>query len=241
MFTFGDYIIYVDESGDHGLASLDPEYPIFVLAFCIFRKADYAYLVVPRVQQFKFRWFGHDIIVLHEHEIRRRERPFVFLGIPEKREQFMEELSVLMAEAPMTIIASIIRKDRLTTSYRYANNPYELALFFCMERTAEFMMAADQQRRLTYVICESRGGSGQTEDRDLELEFRPIVAGAHDLRRTPIEGFDIVFADKKINSAGLQIADLLVRPIGLHNLRPGQPNRAFEIIAPKLCSLKVFP
>ena len=44
---------------------------------------------------------------------------------------------------------------------------------------------------------------------------------------------DIVFADKKINSAGLQIADLLVRPIGLHNLRPGQPNRTFEIIAPK--------
>ena len=51
MFTFGDYIIYVDESGDHGLASLDPEYPIFVLAFCIFRKADYAYLVVPCLAQ----------------------------------------------------------------------------------------------------------------------------------------------------------------------------------------------
>jgi hypothetical protein len=28
-----DYIVYVDESGDHGLVSVDPEYPVFVLAF----------------------------------------------------------------------------------------------------------------------------------------------------------------------------------------------------------------
>jgi len=27
---FGDYIVYVDESGDHNLVDFDPEYPIFV-------------------------------------------------------------------------------------------------------------------------------------------------------------------------------------------------------------------
>lgn len=36
--TFGDFIVYVDESGDHGLARMDPDYPVFVLAFCIFEK-----------------------------------------------------------------------------------------------------------------------------------------------------------------------------------------------------------
>ncbi len=30
---FSDYIVYVDESGDHGLQNLDPNYPVFVLAF----------------------------------------------------------------------------------------------------------------------------------------------------------------------------------------------------------------
>ena len=35
---FSRYIVYADESGDHGPASL--EYPIFVLAFCIFDKEE---------------------------------------------------------------------------------------------------------------------------------------------------------------------------------------------------------
>lgn len=39
MKSFSDYIVFVDESGDHGLVSIDPEYPIFVLGFCIFNKS----------------------------------------------------------------------------------------------------------------------------------------------------------------------------------------------------------
>ena len=35
---FSDYIVYVDESGDHSLESINPEYPLFVLSFCIFLK-----------------------------------------------------------------------------------------------------------------------------------------------------------------------------------------------------------
>lgn len=35
---FSDYIVYVDESGDHSLDSINSEYPLFVLSFCIFRK-----------------------------------------------------------------------------------------------------------------------------------------------------------------------------------------------------------
>ena len=36
-----DYIVYVDESGDHGLKDIDATYPLFVLAFCIFHKSTY--------------------------------------------------------------------------------------------------------------------------------------------------------------------------------------------------------
>jgi hypothetical protein len=63
--------------------------------------------------------------------------------------------------------------------------------------------------------------------------------------------FEIVFADKQVNSTGLQIADLIARPIGLKTLRPRQPNRAYDIIATKFrrsmsgkvdgWGLKVFP
>ena len=34
-------------------------------------------------------------------------------------------------------------------------------------------------------------------------------------------------------SSGLQLADLVARPIGLHVLRLGQPNRAFDVLKQK--------
>ena len=43
-----DYIAYVDESIDHSLTAIDPEDPVFVLSFCIFRKNDYVTRVTPQ-------------------------------------------------------------------------------------------------------------------------------------------------------------------------------------------------
>jgi hypothetical protein len=90
---------------------------------------------------------------------------------------------------------------------------------------------------------------GKREDDELELAFRRIRDGANYVGEMP--GFEIIFADKKTNSAGLQLADLTARPIGRHVLDPAQPNRAWEIIEPKLrrspagvvrgWGLKVFP
>lgn len=44
---YSDFIIYVDESGDHGMQTLDPNYPMFVLAFCVFHKGHYCERVIP--------------------------------------------------------------------------------------------------------------------------------------------------------------------------------------------------
>jgi len=38
---YSDFMVYVDESGDHSLQSIDKNYPVFVLAFCIFYKNHY--------------------------------------------------------------------------------------------------------------------------------------------------------------------------------------------------------
>jgi hypothetical protein len=47
--------------------------------------------------------------------------------------------------------------------------------------------------------------------------------------------FDIVFADKKTNSTGLQLADLVSHPIGRHYLVPDQPNQAYAVVEQKFC------
>lgn len=51
-FPFGDYLVYVDESGDHELTKIDPQYPVFVLLFCIIHKDDYLTRVCPDLQRF---------------------------------------------------------------------------------------------------------------------------------------------------------------------------------------------
>lgn len=69
--SFSDYVVYADESGDHGLTSVDIGYPLFVLAFCLFKKCDYTSRLVPALQSFKFENFGHDQVILHETDIRK--------------------------------------------------------------------------------------------------------------------------------------------------------------------------
>lgn len=56
---YSDYIVYVDESGDHSLEAVATDYPVFVLAFCVFHKRHYEQKVVPAVEAFSVsatRW-----------------------------------------------------------------------------------------------------------------------------------------------------------------------------------------
>ena len=243
MTDFSDYIVYADESGDHGLVSINPEYPVFALVFCVIRKADYAAVVVPAFQSFKFDVWGHDAVVLHEQEIRRREGDFtILLTDPNLRTRFFERLNGLIESAPVTIFASVIDKLRLKKKYAHPQNPYEIALLFCMEQLLGMLIEGGQAGKTVHVVFESRG---KREDRDLELEFRRICNNERRWRdRNPdfrqLE-FRPIFQAKSVNSAGLQLADLTARPIALNSLRPNQVNRAFEIIRPKLGGLKCFP
>ena len=92
MIANGDYIFYADESGDHSLASVDPGYPIFVLSICGFKIREYCRKVVPTLQDLKFRHFGHDMVILHEREIRKFENDFAVLADPALRDRFMTDL-----------------------------------------------------------------------------------------------------------------------------------------------------
>jgi len=226
---YSDYIIYADESGDHSLTSVDQQYPLFVLAVCIVSKRDYAELITPAVQELKFDFFGHDMVVLHEADIRKAREEFRVLLNANVRERFMTRLGALIEASPFTIISTVISKERLRQQYAVPDNPYHLALTFCLERAHRYLAAVGQGDRITHAVFECRG---KKEDAELELEFRRICDGAnYGHQQFP---FKIVMADKKVNSVGLQLADMVARPIGLHVLRPDQENRAYEILEPKI-------
>lgn len=151
--SFSNFIIYVDESGDHSLTSIDENYPVFVLSFCIFEKARYSAQASRDLQDFKFRWFGHDSFVLHESDIVKRRFPFGFLQFDEIRERFLNDLSAVLETTPMTVIAALIRKDALKRRYTNPENPYQLALLFCLEKANEFLRFHDDRGESPSTQC----------------------------------------------------------------------------------------
>lgn len=225
---FSEHIVFVDESGDHGLKTIDPNYPIFVLAFCIFRKVEYATTLVPELKHFKFKHFGHDQVVLHETDIRKDRGDFSILKTREKKEAFLNELSDIVEATSFTFVATVIQKEALLTRYANPDNPYHVALGFGLERVFFYLRGIGETGVKTHIVVEKRG---KQEDGELELEFRRVCDGNNYLRKS--FPFEIVFADKKSNSAGLQMADLIARPVGMKILRPDQPNRAYDIIERK--------
>jgi hypothetical protein len=108
------------------------------------------------------------------------------------------------------------------------------------------MEDAGQEKRRTFIIVESRGTK---EDKDLELSFRRTCAGMNYLGcGFP---FEIRFSHKQCNSTGMQLADLVARPIGQEVLQPGSQARIYPIIKSKFrrsfsgridgFGLKIFP
>lgn len=228
---YSNFVVYVDESGDHGMQTLDPNYPVFVLALCVFYKRHYSEKVVPALHKFKFNHFGHDLVVLHEHEIRKEKGDFKFPS-REHKDQFLSELTDIIEASNFILISCVIDKAKLRDRGETDDNPYHLALGFCLETLYELLQEKNQDSTLTHVVVECRG---KKEDNELELEFRRICDGANRLGISL--PFDIVFADKKVDSPGLQLADLVARPVGMSVLRPGQENRAFEVLKRKFfCS-----
>jgi len=244
--NYSDYVVFVDESGDHGLKSIDENYPVFVLVFCIMRKSDYTDAIVPSLQKFKFSHFGHDQVILHEVDIRKDRGFFSFLKTRELKEKFYTELTDVVRNASFTLVSTVINKVPYKRRYSDPPNPYHIALGYGLERVFYYLRSMQSVDSKTHVIFERRG---KKEDSELELEFRRVCGGAN------YEGlnlpFNIIFADKKSNSIGLQLADLIARPVGLKILRPQQANRAYEVIETKFYrsetgqhvgwGLKIFP
>jgi hypothetical protein len=183
---------------------------------------------MPLLKRFKFKHFGHDQTILHETDIRKDRGDFTFLKSKTVKTAFLDELTSIVQKTPFVLISTVIKKELYRQRYRAPENPYHVALRYGLERVFYYLSELQANLRNTHIVVEKRG---KVEDDELELEFRRVCDGFNYLQQ-PLP-FELVFADKKSNSTGLQLADLIARPIGLHILKPEQDNRAFAIIDDK--------
>lgn len=188
------------------------------------------------LQNLKFKYFGHDMIIFHERDILKGTGKFKHLT-KENKEHLLNDISILMQNSQFTIIACAIQKDQMPTTH-HTDNLYYLAVRFGLQKLHDFLQEKGQLHQLTHVIFEQRG---KHEDAQLYDEVCKIQQ-THQNQHHPYP-FEILIMPKSVNSTGLQVADLVARPIGNHILKPDQPNRAYAIIQQKLYAngLTVLP
>src|SRR5262249_26254358 len=148
-------------------------------------------------------------------------------------------------QADFRLVASAIRKAEYRERYAEPENPYHVAMGFGLERVFLELHGKGCREGRTHVVFERRGAP---EDTQLELEFRRVCAHNATGRALP---FEPVLVSKQCNSTGLQLADLVARPVGRKVLNALQPNRAYDILEQKFrrdgrgrvegWGLKVFP
>ena len=103
-------IMYLDESGNHGLVKLDPLYPVFVLGGVIVEQGYAEGELAFRLEQFKRSLFGRSDLILHTADISRNRNGFERLKEPTFRERFYYELNRLMSELRYSVVACVIKR-----------------------------------------------------------------------------------------------------------------------------------
>ena len=225
--------MYLDESGDHNLEKIDPDYPVFVLGGVIVDESYAETVMEEEVNQFKMSWFGSTSPVLHTADITRNRLEFEILKDGKTRERFLDELNALMRGLEYSVVAAVVEKYRLrsrTGRFYPRLDLYSLSFEFLLE---VFHGEVNSARGRGDIVAERREPDfdkrlGDNWDWHLKRGVGE-VSGRQISQR--IKSLDL--RSKAENIVGLQIADLVVTPIGRHVV--GKPDREdFEIVKSKL-------
>lgn len=228
------YVMFIDESGDHNLEVIDPQYPIFTLAGCIMDLDYHQEVAAPRLAQFKEALFGHANFILHTAEITRRKGEFSKLTDPVFRNEFYEHINRIISGLDFTVVACVIKKDEHLRQYGLAAiDPYHFSLRVLVERFVFFLKEKDSSEP-GFLVAEAREEHLDNKLKLVWMELRNSgtrYVSAQQIRRHL--SADLVIRAKNKNVAGLQIADLVVSPIGRRVLgKP--PKQDWQVVREKI-------
>lgn len=242
-----EYYMFIDESGDHGLSNIDPDFPGFLLCGVLMSSDDYN-IIKDDLNAIKRKYWGNKEVIFHSTDIRKCRKEFQILFDMDLKANFYADLNKAVTKNNYTIIASAIDKEKFIKTYgKLSNDIYELSLSFIVERAIFFLDDIPGIKKLIIGI-ERRG---KKEDKLLNEHFQKIKARGTSYvssQRLKDLGLQIHFREKKENINGLQLSDLVAYPIITHVMNPQRANPAYDLISPfiyqkngKLYGLKKFP
>lgn len=205
-------IMYLDESGDHSLEMIDKDYPVFVLGGVIVERAYDRTELEPRIRQLKAGFLNDPNLILHTTDIIRGKNGFEALSDADTRIAFYSALNALMRELDYAVVACAIKKQEHLDQYgEQAADPYLYSLDIVVER---FCHEIGDTAEGGVIFAEKRRPD---LDHQLELAWQRLRRhGTDSLSSEAIDKriIDLSLKDKRLNIAGLQLADLVVSPIG---------------------------
>ena len=205
--------LFLDESGDHSLTRIDPQYPVFVLGGAVVDAEYAAGELTRRVGQFKLDVLGTSDVTLRTADILRTRGAFEALKDVALLQRFYSALNDVMGELDYKVIACAIKKDANLAAYGLAAlDAYMLSMSVLVERFCfEIADSGDSRGR---IVAERRGRGLDTA---LQLAWATLeVGGTAYLPPSVIKQriTSLHLHDKRRRIAGLEMADLVVSPIG---------------------------
>lgn len=253
-----DYIMFIDESGDSNLKGIkkkiDKEEEIkegdrfFTITGCVINKNDLKNIAEVFIEIKNKYWKngkylysnkkGQDKalkkVCFHSSEIRGRKSPFSKDDI--EYDEFIMDLSKLMAGLSITIFSATIDKEQHCRKYLNPHNPYHLCLDFILERFVKHFLGKEEKGCL---ILEARG---KREDKIILDHIKNrIDNGTYFVPRTYFNKIKGAYFNEKWSKLdncqksyfGLECADLICYPINKY-CRRGEKDLAFKAIEEKI-------
>lgn len=242
------YFLFIDESGDHGLVSVDPNFPVFILCGIIVSEQEYQE-IINKMDNIKKMFWGNKTVIFHSRDIRKCEKEFQILFDLDIKRRFYDAVNKLVQTTNYVIITSAIKKDDYINRYgKLVSDVYEIALSFILERSIFLLDDRPDKPHQLNIVVERRG---KREDKSLHEHFQKLASrGTAYITPNRIRNYsmNISFKSKYEDISGLQLADLIAYPVARYVIDPDRANPAFDILRSKIYEkrkkmygLKVFP
>lgn len=243
-----NYFLFLDESGNHGLTSINNDSNVFLLCGVLLNSDDYE-LFRQSVNEVKRAFWGTKNVIFHSRDIRKCQKEFSILLDLEVKRKFYSNLNECISLSNFTIFSSAIKKEEYIKRHGLlSNDVYELSLSFIIERTVFFLDNFKGQKSKLDIIIEQRG---KKEDNKLREHFQRLMSrgtGYVKPERLATYNISIHFRSKKSNINGLQLSDLIAYPLATYVNDPKRANPVFDLLCPKIYSgggkqygFKVYP
>ena len=202
-------LIFVDETGDHDLVNIDPQYPLFGLGAILIEENEYLKMAAE-VKINKREFFKDDVtFILHSSELKRprdkrSDRRNSIMLDPKIRSAFYQNFDErIIKSKKFKVTACFIRKQTMADKYVYPADPYHFSFENLLNRIIRY------GNGFNAIHTEKRGPELDTE---LLSEYERLTkVGIHSYSAETLSAkTTLKLINKKENMNGLQVIDLIL-------------------------------